>query len=149
MPVRFAHTNIVARDWRRLARFYQEVFDCRRVPPERDYRGPTIGEIAGVGAERLTGVHLRVPGHGDDGPTLELFQYEPEGELVTIRANTPGFSHIAFAVDDVRAMAERVFEHGGRPVGVYREIDIAGAGRLAVWYVADPEGNIVELQAWL
>ena len=139
---------MVARDWRRLAAFYEEVFDCRPVPPERDYRGPSIGEIAGVPADRLTGIHLRLPGWGEDGPTLEIFQYDPPGDDVAVVANTPGFSHIAFQVDDVRRVAEEVFARGGSTVGAYQDIDVAGAGKLSLWYVSDPEGNIIELQRW-
>ena len=28
IPCKYVHTNIVARDWRRLAVFYQDVFGC-------------------------------------------------------------------------------------------------------------------------
>ena len=37
---RYVHTNLIARDWRELARFYVEVFGCELVPPERDSRIP-------------------------------------------------------------------------------------------------------------
>jgi hypothetical protein len=40
--IRYAHTNLVARDWRALSQ-------------------------------------LRLPGHGPEGPTLEVFSYEPLG----------------------------------------------------------------------
>ena len=36
---RFGHTNLIARDWRALAKFYQEHFGCTPVPPERDFKG--------------------------------------------------------------------------------------------------------------
>ena len=39
---RYGHTNLVAADWRALARFYEEVFGCVPVPPERDYEGPEL-----------------------------------------------------------------------------------------------------------
>ena len=29
MAFRYAHTNIVAKDWRNLSQFYQQVFHCR------------------------------------------------------------------------------------------------------------------------
>ena len=37
---------------------------------------------------------------------------------------------------------------GGKDVGQLVTLDIPGAGRLTLIYVADPEGNIVELQKW-
>ena len=151
MAIRYAHTNIVARDWRRLADFYVEVLGCTPVPPERDYRGAEIGKIAGLQqdpAMRLTGIHLRLPGHGENGPTLEIFEYEPAGSDFEIRSDTMGFSHIAFAVDDVRAVGAKFLENGGREVGEYVEMEVAGAGHIKLHYMADPEGNIVELQTW-
>jgi len=42
IPAKYVHTNLVAEDWRRLARFYQEVFGCVVAGPERDYQGPTL-----------------------------------------------------------------------------------------------------------
>jgi predicted enzyme related to lactoylglutathione lyase len=42
MPIRYAHTNIVAEDWQRLARFYQEVLGCEPVPQELDLAGEEL-----------------------------------------------------------------------------------------------------------
>jgi hypothetical protein len=39
MDARYGHTNLVARDWRRLAGFYVDPFGCVPVPPERAYPG--------------------------------------------------------------------------------------------------------------
>ena len=93
-------------------------------------------------------MHLRLPGFGEDGPTLEMFQYEAMPAHPPVRPNTPGFSHIAFAVDDVAATAREVLVHGGAPVGELTERVVPGAGVITFRYVADPEGNIIELQHW-
>lgn len=34
---KYMHTNLIAEDWRTLADFYQHVFGCVPVPPERDF----------------------------------------------------------------------------------------------------------------
>ena len=68
---RYVHTNLIARDWRRLARFYQDVFGCVPVPPERNLSGTEMEAGTGVPGARLQGMHLRLPGTGPDGPTLE------------------------------------------------------------------------------
>ena len=73
---RYVHTNLIARDWRRLAAFYRDLFGCEPVPPERDYRGPLLDAGTGLADAHLTGVHLRLPGYGEDGPTLEILHYE-------------------------------------------------------------------------
>ena len=45
MNIKYVHTNIVAHDWRALAGFYETVFECRPMPPERHYSGAyTHGE---------------------------------------------------------------------------------------------------------
>ena len=72
---RYVHTNLIARDWRGLARFYQEVLGCVPVPPERDLSGPDMDAGTGIPGAHLRGMHLRLPGRGDDGPTLEIFTY--------------------------------------------------------------------------
>lgn len=47
MPIqaKYAHTNLTARDWRRLARFYCEVFNCVPKGPERDLSGLWLDEL--------------------------------------------------------------------------------------------------------
>ena len=45
---RYGHTNLIARDWRALSGFYQTVFGCVPVPPERDYSGPELEAGTGV-----------------------------------------------------------------------------------------------------
>lgn len=148
MNTRYTHTNIVTRDWRRLARFYQDVFGCRPVPPERDMSGPWLDRVTGIEGSHIQGVHLRLPGHGDQGPTLEIFQYDEMPEHPAMRPNTPGFTHLAFSVDDVPTTARAVLAHGGSAVGELVERVVPEVGRLTVLYLADPDGNIVELQRW-
>jgi hypothetical protein len=44
----FTHVSIVARDWRRLACFYETALGCERVPPERDLAGDWLAAGTGV-----------------------------------------------------------------------------------------------------
>jgi len=148
MATKYAHTNLIAKDWKRLSTFYQEVFECVPIPPERDLSGEWLDKATGVSGAHISGVHLRLPGYGDDGPTLELFQYGSMPEHPSANPNTPGFSHIAFAVDDVPAKALAVFTYGGSAVGELTVRDVPGVGLLTFQYVADPEGNIIEIQNW-
>jgi len=144
--MRFTHVNLIAKDWRRLAAFYETVLGCKRVPPERDLSGQWLDKATGVDGAKITGIHMRLPGGGDAGPTLEIFQYENGPKVRTMTPHTPGFAHIAFAVDNVEDTAHNVFQAGGRPVGELTVRPIAGVGLLTMWYVSDPEGNIIELQ---
>ena len=91
---------------------------------------------------------MRVPGHGENGPTIEIFTASENGEDFPKRLTRPGFAHVAFEVDDVDAKRAQIKELGGKDYGELVTIDIAGAGRLTLLYMTDPEGNIVELQKW-
>lgn len=145
---RFAHTNLIAKDWRSLARFYTDLFGCVLVPPERDYSGSALQRGTGIPGAALQGAHLRLPGFGAHGPTLEIFTYSSSPERQSAAPNVPGFGHIAFEVDSVADARSQVLTAGGRAVG---EIvtSTTSAGTEVTWcYVTDPEGNIIELQSW-
>ena len=148
MPTKYAHTNLIAKDWKRLLTFYQEVLGCVPVPPERNLSVEWLDKATGISGAHITGVHLRLPGYGENGPTLELFQYDAMPEHPTVSPNTPGFSHIAFAVDDVAATAQAIFDLGGSSVGELTVREVPGVGLLTFQYVTDPEGNIIEIQNW-
>ncbi|MFP5212063.1 MAG: VOC family protein [Acidobacteriota bacterium] len=146
--MKYVHTNIVARDWKRLALFYEKVFQCTPVPPERDLSGPWLEEGTGIPGARIRGMHLRLPGYGDTGPTLELFQYDSAEEGPRPAVNRPGLAHLAFLVEDVEPVAAAVLAEGGGSIGKRVSLDVPGAGRVTIHYMTDPEGNIVELQRW-
>lgn len=149
IPAKYSHTNLIANNWRALAKFYQDVFGCVPVPPERDFRGEKLDAGTGIPNAHLQGVHLRLPGYGESGPTLELFQYDPMVQGVTASVNRPGYGHIAFSVEDVEIARRIVLEQGGSTVGEIVTLQTAD-GRLVTWcYMRDPEGNILELQSWV
>ncbi len=148
LHARYVHTNLIAHDWRALARFYEMVFGCVRVPPERDLAGPAMDAGTGIPAAHLRGAHLRLPGYGDTGPTLEIFTYDRLAERPATAVNRPGFGHLAFSVADVAAARAAVLAAGGQPVGEVVTVAVAGGGRVTWCYVTDPEGNVIELQAW-
>jgi predicted enzyme related to lactoylglutathione lyase len=150
MPIRakYVHTNLIARDWKKLAQFYSDVFGCEPKGPERDMAGAWLDGLTSLRNAHLRGVHLRLPGYGDNGPTLEIFGYDQliEGELPAV--NRPGFAHIAFGVNDVDQALQAVIAAGGSTVGEIVTKKVEGIGFLRVVYARDPERNIIELQKW-
>jgi len=147
LEAKYGHTNLIARDWRKLASFYESVFGCVPVPPERNLSGDAVERASMVPQAALQGVHLRLPGFGPDGPTLEIFTYNTLAVAQTPVANRPGYGHIAFIVSDVPEAVAVVVKSGGSQLG---EVVTTPAGhRYVTWtYVRDPEGNLVELQSW-
>ncbi len=148
MPIRYTHTNIICQDWRRVAAFYQDIFGCISVPPQRDQKGEWLDQGTGLMNAHLQGVHLRLPGHGDNGPTLEIYSYAEMQDKPASVANRKGFGHIAFLVDDVAAILEAVLKAGGSKIGELSQTLVPGVGQLTFIYMADPEGNILEIQNW-
>jgi len=148
IKAKYVHTNIVAQDWKRLAHFYEQVFGCTLVPPERKLSGRWLEEGTGIPDAQIRGVHLRFPGHGNDGPTLEIFQYNHQEDRLDTAINRPGFAHIAFAVDDIETARNTVIEAGGKIIGKTVSLEVSGAGKVTFVYLTDPEENIIELQHW-
>jgi len=145
---RYGHTNLIARDWRKLAAFYEQVFGCVPMPPGRDQQGEWLQRGTGVPDAHLQGMHLLLPGHGASGPTLEIYTYSQiiaQDEPVPNRA---GYGHLAFVVDDVNQARAAVMEAGGSTVGQIVSTVVEGRGRIEFAYVRDPEANIIELQRW-
>lgn len=145
---RFGHVNVTSRDWRRLASFYANVFGLEIVPPERDYRGADLEAATRVPNAHLTGAHLRLPGYGSAGPTLEIYQYGDVEASAGARVDRAGWGHVAFQVPDVAAALDQVGAAGGGRIGDVVTLSTAD-GRHVTWcYATDPDGNILELQAW-
>jgi catechol 2,3-dioxygenase-like lactoylglutathione lyase family enzyme len=145
---RFGHVNVTGSDWRRLASFYSETFGLEVVPPERDYSGADLEAATGVASAHLQGAHLRLPGHGASGPTLEVYQYDTVEPAQAPRVDRAGWGHIAFQVPDVPAALEVFVDAGGDRLGEIVTLTTSDGRRVTWCYATDPDGNIVELQAW-
>ena len=148
ISTKFSHINIISRNWKKLADFYIEVFNCRPVPPERSLKGKWLADGTGIKNASLKGIHLLLPGYDANGPTLEIFQYEiNEKDLPQSVANREGLRHLAFSVDNVENVLVKVIQNGGSKIGEVVQKNFK-TGTLIFTYAADPEENIIELQKW-
>ena len=140
--------NVTGSDWRRLASFYSDVFGMELVPPERDYRGSELEGATRVANAHVRGAHLRLPGLGPAAPTLEIYEYETVEQARQPRVDRAGWGHLAFQVPDVAAALDAFVAAGGGRFGDVVTLTTSD-GRQVTWcYATDPEGNLVELQAW-
>lgn len=146
--IKYAHTNIITDDWKRLAEFYITVFDCQPLYPERDLRGEWLDRATAIKDANLRGIHLKLPGYDESLPTLEIFQYNHNEDGLKPMANRKGYGHIAFRVDDVPTILNKVLENGGSRMGEVVETQVSEVGTLSFVYARDIDGNIVELQKW-
>jgi len=146
--MKFVHTNIIAKDWKKLSQFYQNVFGCKPVGFQRDLSGEWLEQLTGIKNVHLAGEHLALPGYDGNLPTLEIFSYNNNIQEDKNPINGIGIRHIAFEVEDIDAVLQRALKEGGEQLDqkVTKEYPDK---RLAVFvYIRDIEGNIIELQTW-
>lgn len=148
MSTKYTHTNIICENWRTMAKFYTDVFDCVLVPPKREQSGEWLEKGTAVENAALEGVHLRLPGHGKNGPTLEIYSYKQMVEQSEPVANRKGYGHLAFSVSNVATKLKEVVTNGGSTLGEVVIKEVPEVGTITFAYAKDPEGNIIEIQNW-
>jgi len=131
------HVGVLVSDIERSARFYIEALDAHWLFKPAVNRGP--GAQAVFGGDDQTAFAFCYLGF--DSGAVELIQFlssPPEFARDPQRAPLP---HFGLVVDDVAKSTERVEAAGGSRV--WKEpVSWGGA---TVMYVADPDGNAIEL----
>lgn len=146
--IKYVHTNLIAKDWRKLAEFYIKVLNCKPVLPERNISGDWIDDMTCISNVKIHGMHLSLPGY-DNGPTLEILEYSSNINKDNENyINQKGFAHLAFHVDSVEEVLKEVLEHGGGQLGKVIRKKYENIGVLTAVYATDPEGNFIEIQNW-
>jgi len=144
--MRFKHVNVTARDVVRLSKFYETVFGCKPRGPNEQMSGEIVYKVAGLPPNaELVGAWLSLPGVGDDGPSLEIFQYTEMHERPTPPVNQPGFGHISFEVSDIEETLNAVLAAGGTRQGEITTFE-GPENTSRFVFVRDPEGNVLELE---
>ena len=116
--------------------------------PERDMSGAWLDQVTSLRNAHLRGVHLSLPGYGDDGPTLEIFSYS---QLVEADADWKPVRVCPYRVCGRRCepgVADADRSRWRRQSERLPHTEVGSVGLLRVVYAGDPEGNIVELQKW-
>ena len=132
--MKYVHTNIIARDWKLLTNFYINTFQCKLVPPIRKQSGKWLEDGTGLKNASLEGAHLLLPGHGEFGPTLEIYSYKNIDDQPSLPPNKRGFGHIAFEVDSVENIVSKVLENGGNLSGKITKRIIDDVGQITFVY---------------
>ena len=148
MKIRYVHTNIIAKDWKKVSLFYQHVFGCKPVSPQRDLTGEWLDRLTGITNAHVVGEHLTLPGYGENLPTLEIFSYNNMDSTNPKVINGIGLGHLAFEVDDVAAVLQSIKQEGGGQVGELIKTEYPNHVTATFVYAKDIEGNIIELQSW-
>jgi len=135
----FVHIGLVVEDLDETVRFLTLLgFDCGQPGV---FGGDWIGRIIGLEDVTVETLMARAP-DGSDIFEVVRFQSPSAGaEEPAPAANRPGLRHVAFRVDDVRAVVDRVREAGWETVGEIVNYE----DMYLLCYVRGPEGLIVEL----
>ncbi|WP_312811004.1 VOC family protein [Sedimentibacter sp.] len=145
---RYVHTNIIAKDAKKLIDFYKTVFRCKSINETRDLRGEWLDRLTALNEAHITGEHLVLPGYEEHYPTLEIFSYDMLEISINPLINRPGIAHMAFEVDDVEETLAEIIKAGGSTVGELVSASYPNGKEAVFVYARDPEGNILELQSW-
>ncbi|MBN2312012.1 MAG: VOC family protein [Candidatus Hydrogenedentes bacterium] len=141
------HINVVVTDLERSVRFYTELLGFEKTRYAR-LEGDWIESVVGLKGVQAEVVYVQPPA----GPRIELIRYHaPAGAVLpeTAQANTAGLRHVAFRVDDIRAVCARLEAAGvdviGPPTPVPGGVVQHDAGRKSLCYFRDPDGVLLEL----
>jgi catechol 2,3-dioxygenase-like lactoylglutathione lyase family enzyme len=136
----FDHTSFTVADVERAVAFWRDVMGFA-VADLSGREGDWLGAVVGVPGARCRIAHLH--GHGTH---LEFIQYlAPAGDDVTGPPNRPGTAHVAFVVEDIEALAQRMLAAGASEQGRITRCASGGAVGCRAVYLKDPNGIIVEL----
>lgn len=108
---------------------------------EWESEGKWLDQVMGLEGIKTKAIMLQTP---DGQGIIEVVKYyspSPITESEKPQANTLGFVHIAFEVDDVEAIVHHLKQKGGEMVGTlmnYQDV-------YKLCYVRGPEGIILEL----
>jgi catechol 2,3-dioxygenase-like lactoylglutathione lyase family enzyme len=135
----FVHIGLVVEDLDETVRFLSLLgFDCGE---PGTFGGGWIDRIIGLEDVTVEVVMARGP---DGSDVFEVVRFQSPSAETQERApapNRPGLRHVAFKVDDVRGVVDRVREAGWETIGEIVDYE----GMFLLCYVRGPEGLIVEL----
>jgi catechol 2,3-dioxygenase-like lactoylglutathione lyase family enzyme len=134
----FSHVGITVSDFNRTVRFYSDVLGCPLVgvsdtPPDR------VRSFFGVDgvAPRCKIGWVRVPGGG----ILEIFAFEPQQPLETVRWNRVGLTHFSFNVRNTQKWYDYLV---GKGVECVTKPERSPRGH-TFFFAKDVDGNLIEM----
>jgi catechol 2,3-dioxygenase-like lactoylglutathione lyase family enzyme len=144
MPITGAHhTSYTIGDMERSLAFYRDLLGFEFVHERPEVTESYFRTIVGIPDCVVHAVLMKIPGTDHH---LELFEYKhPRGIAQDLKPNNPGSSHIAYFVDDLKALYTRLNAAGVSFVTepVYLDLGPNKGG----WslYARDPDGILIEL----
>ena len=135
----FVHVGLVVEDLDEMVRFLVLLgFNCG---DPGVFSGEWIDRIIGLESVTVEVVMARAPDGSDMFEVVRFRSPSAGAGEPAPAANCPGLRHVAFTVDDVRRVVDRVREAGWETVAEIVDYE----NTFLLCYVRGPEGLIVEL----
>lgn len=134
------HINIVVKDLDKVRRFFIDL--GFKLNDQAQLKGDWISETVGLDDVDARYARLTLPG---DSMALELISFDnpPINEIPNPdQANTQGFRHLAFQVDNIEKTVAFLQEKGIKPKSPIQEFTKTGKKLV---YFHGPEGILLEL----
>ena len=134
------HTGITVANLERSLAFWRDVLGFE-FSHRTHNTGALAGEVTGVPGAELTLAVLKAPGH-----KIELLEYHapPERVRANLRPCDIGFVHVAFTVDNLDPLLERIAASGWKAAGRPQTLQSGPNAGKRVVYVRDPDGSTIE-----
>lgn len=143
--IKYVYSTLVAKEWRKLANFYIDVFQCQPYSTEFNFSGKWLDRLTELKNAKVNGIQLILPGY-EDGPVIEIISYDQTGlRKYDIIPNIQGVTSLVFHVDSVDNILQKALAYGGQQLGATATEKIDNLGNLTAAYIRDPEGNIIEV----
>ncbi|WP_371371925.1 VOC family protein [Sporomusa aerivorans] len=143
--IKYVYSTLLAKEWRKLANFYIDVFQCQPRSDEFNFSGKWLAGLTELKNAGISGIQLVLPGY-EDGPAIEIISYDQTSlRKHDIIPNLQGVTSLVFHVDSVDNILRKALAHGGQQLGATVTEDTDNLGKFSAAYIRDPEGNIIEV----
>jgi catechol 2,3-dioxygenase-like lactoylglutathione lyase family enzyme len=136
------HTGITVSNLERSLEFWQNVLGFE-FSHRAHQTSEMASEITGVAGAEIKIAVVRAPG----GHKIELLEYlaPPDRKQVGLRPCDVGSVHVAFTVDNLDAVLEKIAASGWKAAGKPQILQSGPNAGKRVVYVRDPDGTTIEL----
>jgi len=134
------HTGITVANLERSLAFWRDVLGFE-LSHRTHHTGALASEVTGVPGAELTLAVLKAPGH-----KIELLEYHAPADRTraNLRPCDVGSVHVAFTVDNLDAVLERIAASGWKAAGSPQTLQSGPNVGKRVVYVRDPDGTTIE-----
>lgn len=137
------HTCYTVKDMQKSLAFYRDLLGFEVLHERPEVTNNYFRKIIGFPDAVVYAVMLQIPGTQH---CLELFEYKhPAGVAQDLTPNNPGSSHIAYLVDDLHSLYERL--KAANTDFISEPIELDEGPNIGGWalYMKDPNGIVIEL----